>query len=374
MWNVVRKEVERCSKYEAGKSMEQVMAEYGLTQVVKLGSNENSYGPFPNALEAMRQEVSRINVYPERNYYRLKELVGQELGLDSDWISLGHGAGNILDTIAKTFLEEGDQVILPKQSYGLYREISKIMGAEVVETPLDERYAVDWRSMAESLNDRTKLIWLCNPNNPTGSVLDLGGFDEFVDSLPTRTWLVMDEAYCQFADPTLLPPTLKYVKERKNVIMVRTFSKYYGLAGARIGFVAAQPKVIQCYDTVSEPFNANRIGLAGAVATLKEDREACQSCGERMVSDRKWMSGELEQMGCRVTPSQANFIFYETPYDAQLLGERLLRKGVIVRPCGGWGYGHHIRVSIGKPEENQSFLDAMKETLEEVRLEILREN
>lgn len=357
----IRKQAYGCEKYVSGKSMDEVMREYGLQKVIKLGSNENQYGPYENAKKAMEEEIALLNIYPERNYIHLKELLAEKFGVGSDWISLRHGAGNVLDSIAKTLLEDGDEVIVPQQSYRLYREISKIMGAKVVEVSLTDKYEIDMKDFAKALSDKTKIVWLCNPNNPTGSVVPKEDIDWFVDQLPENCWLIIDEAYAEFADQELLPDTVKYIKEGKNVIGIRTFSKYYGLAGGRIGYLIANPELVNWYDTVSEPFNANRIGLAGACALLEKDQENCKKYCEIMKADREMMNKKLTEMGCECYPSQANFVFFSTPYNADDVAELLLRKGIIVRPCGGWGYDKHIRISIGTTEQNKEVLKELEE-------------
>ena len=359
----IRKEAYDCEKYVSGKSMDEVMAEYGLSSVIKLGSNENQYGPYETAFKEMQAEVGRINIYPEKNYIRLKELVGEKLGVTKDWVSLGHGAGNVLDSVAKTLLEDGDEVIVPQQSYRLYREISKIMGAKVIEVPLNDSYTIDLNDFKKALTPKTKIVWICNPNNPTGSIIDQDSFSSFIDAMPENCWMVLDEAYAEFCDSDLLPDVMKFIKEGKNVIDIHTFSKYYGLAGGRIGYLVASPEFVNWYDTVSEPFNANRIGLAGAVA-LMENEEECKKYGDLMIHDREWLNEELTKLGCKCYPSYANFVFFETPYSASEIGEKLLQKGIIVRPCGGWGYEKHLRVSIGTTEQNKEFLQGIKEVLQ----------
>ena len=367
MVNGIRKEAFSCEKYVSGKSMDQVMADYGLTSVVKLGSNENMYAPYPNALEAMREQLDMVNIYPERDYIRLKELLAAKFGVAGpDWISLGHGAGNVLDAVAKTLLEEGDEVIVPQQSYRLYPEISKIMGAKVIEVPLDETYTISLKAFAEAMNDKTKIVWLCNPNNPTGTVVSKEDFDWFVDQMPEQCWLVVDEAYAEFADEGALPDVVSYVKAGKQVIDIRTLSKYYGLAGQRIGYLIADPEFVNWYDTVSEPFNANRLGLAAACALLEKDTAECERCKALMVADRERMNGELAAMGCVPVHSNANFLFFDMPYAATDVAERLLRRGVIVRPCAGWGYPHHMRVSIGTTAQNDEFLTQIRAVFDEL--------
>lgn len=363
----IRKEAFVCDKYVAGKSTDEVMEDYGLTSVVKLGSNENMYAPYQIAIDAMKSELDRINIYPEKNYVRLKELIAEDYGVTSDWVSLGHGAGNVLDEVAKTLLEDGDEIVTGQQSYLLYQQISKIMGGQVVTVPLNENFTIETKEIISKFNEHTKIVWLCNPNNPTGSVIDKATFQELVDALPERAWLVVDEAYADFADQDALPNTIDYIKEGKQVILIRTFSKYQGIAGARIGCLIANPDFVNWYDTVSEPFNANRMGLAAAVALMSpEGKKECRKYGDLMVADRKWLNEELTKLGCDCFDSQANFVFFSTPYDASEVAELLLRKGVIVRPCGGWGYTKHIRVSVGTHEQNEIFLEKFKETLEEL--------
>ncbi len=361
----IRKFAYDCEKYVSGKSMDEVMEEYGLTSVIKLGSNENQYAPYPAAVQAMQAEIGRMNIYPEKNYIRLKELVGEKFGVTGDWVSLGHGAGNVLDEVAKTLLEDGDEVLLPKESYRLYREISKIMGAKVVEIPLNENYTIDLADYKKALTDKTKIVWICNPNNPTGTVIDKDTFGDLIDVLPEKCWLVVDEAYADFSDPNLLPDLMPYIKAGKNVINIHTFSKYYGLAGGRIGYLVANPEFINWYDTVSEPFNANRMGLAGAVA-LMEHPEDPKKYGDIMIKDRAWMNEELKKMGCTPIDSQANFVFFACPYPADEVAEILLQNGVIVRPCGGWGFDQFLRISIGTTEQNKVALTELKKAFDQL--------
>jgi len=360
----MRRSIQGVNAYQAGRSLSDVMREYGLEHVVKLGSNENSYGPFPMALQAMAGEIDRVNIYPEENFRRLRILLGQRFGLGQENIGIGHGAGGVLDALSRTFIEEGDEVIVPKQTYGLYREISRLMGAALVEVPL-RSYRIDLRDIRDAVTERTKLIWLCNPNNPTGTLFDRELLEPLSDMLPDSAWIIADEAYSEFADPSLLPDTVGMIKQGRNIASVRTFSKYYGLAGARIGYVIGSAELIRVYDTVSEPFNANRTGLAGAVATLRHDREAAEDAANSIRRDREELAGRLRELGCGVVPSEANFLFFSAGHDAAVLSERLVRKGVIVRPCTGWGYPEHIRVTIGTGPENGTFLKALGETLPE---------
>ena len=359
----VRKEVNDVQAYVPGKSIEEVKEKYGIESVIKLNSNENPYGPYKAALNVMIQEVRRMNIYPEKNFIKLKNILGDKYGLTEDNIGIGHGAGGIIETVAKTFLEEGDEVIVPTESYRLYREVSKIMGAKVIEVPLDDSYTIDLDKINKAITDKTKLIWICNPNNPTATMVDKKKLESLIYSLPEKTWIVLDEAYYEFADEDKRIDGIKYIKEGKNLMCIRTFSKYYGLAGGRIGYLIADSEIIQYYDRVSEPFNANRTGLAGAVATI----ELCQNdyikYGEIIIKDREILNSELKKLGCETHKSYANFIFFSTEYEADDIAEQLLNKGIIVRSCSEWGYSKSIRVTIGTKEENNKFFKSLKEIL-----------
>lgn len=361
--NGARKEVYTAEAYVSGKSMDDVKKEFNLTKVIKLGSNENPYAPFPNALEAMEKELPLIGIYPEANFIKLRKTLGEKFNLTADYIGLGHGGGGVLETIARLFIESGDEAIVPTQSYRLYREISKLMGGVVREVSLDENFTVSIENIIKTINPKTKIVWMCNPNNPTGTIVKKEDIDRLLESLPKNAWLVLDEAYVEFSDKRELPDVIEYIKNDKHVLCVRTFSKYYGLAGARIGYVIAAPNVINGFDTVSEPFNANRIALAGAVECLTSDKENCANAAKLLIEERERVSKELEKENLEVVKSHSNFIFFKVPCDADELGLFLLKRGIIVRPCGGWGYNNHIRVTVGKREEMDEFLEGVKEGL-----------
>ncbi|MDY0143092.1 MAG: histidinol-phosphate transaminase [Bacteroidales bacterium] len=356
----IRKAIEFVHPYVPGKTIDEVKTAYGLEEVIKLGSNENPYGPFENAKEAMIKEIDQIFMYPDYEYEKLKEILAHKNYLKPSNVTLSHGAGGVLETLAKAFIEEGDEVIIPTQTYGLYREISIVMGANVIESPLNENYTIDIEDIVAKCTDKTKLIWLCNPNNPTGTMFGEVEFESLLERMPGNTWIVMDEAYIEFSNLAKRIDTIKYIKQRKNVIVVRTMSKAYGLAGARIGYSFANEEMIRIIDTVAEPFNANRIGLAGAIATLTKDQEIYESRLQAITDERKNMSRELTDMGMICIPSETNFVFFETGLNASDIGEELLKRGIIVRPCTGWGYQEAIRVTVGTKYENKRFLEEFK--------------
>lgn len=363
----VRKAVATVHPYVGGKTVEEVRRDLGLERVVKLGSNENPYGPYPGAMAAMQEALKRINSYPEATFLELKGVIASLYALEAENIAIAHGAGGMLETLARTFLEPGDEVVMPRQTYGLYREISRLMGAQVREFDLDDAFTIDVDRALSLIGERTKIFWLCNPNNPTGTLFDSSRFDEVLDAMPATGWVVLDEAYAEFAAPSLLPDARGAIREGRRLVVVRTFSKAYALAGARMGYAIASPEMIGTIDTVAEPFNANRVGIEGARATLEEDATAYTEAMAAILSERAGLAEAIAQLRCSVVPTQTNFLFFGLPeelgVDAASISQDLLQRGVIVRPAGGWGYPRHLRVTVGTPEENEFFLEQFKEAL-----------
>jgi histidinol-phosphate aminotransferase len=362
----LRPEVLSMDPYEPGKTIEEVRRDLGLENIIKLGSNENPYAPFPGALEAMRAEVENTNRYPDIAFEEIKGLLADIHSVAPENIAISHGAEGMLQAMVKCFIETGDEVLLPSVTYALYRELSKLMGARIVDVPLRD-FTVDLESAASAVTDRTKLVWLCNPNNPTGTIIEPHLLDRLFERLPETAWVVLDEAYAEFTSKELLPDRARLIAQRKNIVSIRTFSKAYGLAGARLGYAIARNEVVTAIDTVSEPFNANRLGIAAGVAVLTRDREACERARLMIVADRKKISIQLEKMGLSVVPSHTNFVFFETPFSAAGVSDDLLKQGVIVRPCGGCGYDRAIRVTVGTGEENDIFLEALAKTINRMK-------
>jgi histidinol-phosphate aminotransferase len=355
----IRPDIDDVKPYVAGKTIEEVKRLYNLREIVKLGSNENPWGPYPAALAAMRREVSLLHTYPDNSFVEIKHLIGRMYGLDEQWIAVSHGAGGMLETLARTFIEPSSHVLIPEYTYGLYREISRLMGASIENVPMTPDMRVDIAQMKLKLRENTRVVWLCNPNNPTGTVADKDELVDLLQSLPKGCWLVLDEAYAEFADHILLPDRVELISQELPILSVRTFSKAYGLAGARLGYAIAHPDLIRVIDTVAEPFNANRIGLAGAKATIESERHAVDATVEIIRAERHRISAELRRRGYTVYESQANFVLFDAGCDAEELAERMLKLGVIIRSAAGWGLNTHIRVTVGKPEENDLFLEAL---------------
>lgn len=360
-----RKEVNSVAPYIQGETEDEVRRKFHLDKVVKLGSNENPYGPYYHARKAIIRSVEGINRYPEDDFINTKRVIANQFGLKADNVGLGSGAGNIIETISKMFLNAGDEVLIAKQSYRLYREVSKLMGAKVIEIPLTKDYQFDLQTFNEKINDKTKLIWICNPNNPTSAVTDPQALERFIADLPDHVWVVVDEAYADFAKPEHLPNLLQFIGH-KRVLILRTMSKAYGLAGARLGFLLGEPTAIAAYDTVTEPFNSNRSVLAATIASFKYDQPQFKRALKRIWGDKVGLTESLEILDCEVARSDANFVFVKLPDGAPSATEvtnQLMAQGVIVRDGTPWGYPDHIRVTIGKHDELEFFLEKFQAIL-----------
>ena len=358
----LRKAVTTVNPYVPGKSIEEVKRELGLKDIIKIASNENNYAPFPKVLKAMERELVNLNRYTDVTFKEIKRLLGELYGACPENFAMSHGAEGMLQTLCKCFIEEGDEIILPAVTYGLYKEISRLMAGIIVEVPM-VNHTADLQGIINAFTPKTKLIWLSNPNNPTGTIFPKEQFPGLLDALPDQAWVVLDEAYAEFAPFEALPDRVSLINAGKRIIVTRTFSKAYGLAGARLGYAMAHPDMITIIDTASEPFNANRIALAGAISVLTEDQEACHEALSNIIQDRQRLEHILSEMGMKVVPSSANFVFFETPYNAQLLFRDLLRRGIIVRPCTSWGYPNTLRVTVGTTEQIDRFLETFEDVL-----------
>ncbi|WP_311406799.1 histidinol-phosphate transaminase [Liquorilactobacillus uvarum] len=360
----LRREVDDCQPYIAGETEAAVLKKYNLKSVVKLGSNENSYGPYANACAAMQESLKYLNRYPEDDYVDLIATIAAQNGLTSKNVALGGGAGNVIETTSRLFLNEGDEVLIAKPTYRLYREVSILMGAKVKSVPVKADFTYDFTAFKAAITPKTKLIWLCNPNNPTGAINDPKDIERFIDEVGDDVWIAVDEAYADFIQTGQRAHLVEKIDQKKLVI-IRTFSKYYGLAGARVGYILARSKVISAYDTITEPFCVNRVGLFAARASLLMDQEEADEIKQKLIFEKEKLSKDLTQLGFEVVPSQSNFIFAKLPnnlYSGEIC-EELMSQGVIIRECDAWGYPHHVRITVGKKSENAQLISEVRKLL-----------
>lgn len=347
--------------YVPGKPIEELERELGVSDVVKLASNENPLGPSPKAVAAVREALGGLHRYPDGASFRLREKLARRLDVAPGQLVFGCGADEILELVAKAFLGPGDECVFAWPSFAMYPIVTKGMGATPVAVPLDADLVHDLAALASAVGARTRVVVVCNPNNPTGTSVGAAGFDRFAAALPADVLLLVDEAYVDFARRPDFPDALAWVRRRPGTLVVRTFSKSVGLAGLRVGFGVADPELAGYLERARHPFNVNLLAEAAAVAAL-DDREHLERTLQLNAEGLDFLSRELGALGIEVWPSEANFLLARPGPGAY---ERLLREGVIVRPLAGFGMPDHVRITIGLPEENERLVKALRRIAEE---------
>ncbi len=361
---LMRKNLEDLIPYEPGKPIEEVKREYGLKEVIKMASNENCLGPSPLAVEALRKALSNIHLYPDGGGFSLRRKIAQRLGLKMENIILGNGSDEIIRMIVETFLNPGEETIMGDPAFIIYEMATKVMNGNCIKVPL-KNYAHDLYAMREKITPRTKLFFVSNPNNPTGTMVRRKEVDEIMKDFPEHTIAVFDEAYYEYIEEEDFPDTLYWLKRGKNIIILRTFSKIYGLAGLRIGYAISSPQIISALNRVRQPFNTNSLAQTAALAAL-DDEEHVRRSRELNRKGKEYFYREFRRMGLEFIPTATNFILVNVKRDGREVFEKLLRKGIIVRPMSGYGLSTFIRVTIGREEENQKFISSLKEVMEEI--------
>lgn len=347
----------RIRPYPPGKPVEEVERELGFT-AVKLASNENPLGPSPKAVEAILKAVQRVNMYPDGQGYYLKKRLAEIRQLDLEQIILGAGSTDLIELAAKTFLCGGDEAITSESAFYIYRLAIEEMGAGLVLVPLRDM-TFDLTGIARAVTQRTKVIYLGNPNNPTGTMFTAAELDRFLDSIPSTILVVLDEAYCDYVQRPDYSHSLDYVRAGRNVLVLRTFSKVHGLAGLRLGYGMGHEELIGALERIRSPFNANSLAQAAGLAAL-EDRDHVARSVESNSREMKFLTEELALAGVRYTPSVGNFLLIDTGRDCEEDFVRLLHEGVIVRPMKLYGFPTSLRVTVGAHEDNQRFLEGLQ--------------
>lgn len=348
----------RIRPYPPGKPVEEVERELGRT-AIKLASNENPLGPSPKAQEAIRNALDRIHIYPDGSGYYLRGRLAEIHELAPEQIILGAGSTDLIELAAKTFLSgSGDEAITSESSFYLYRLAIEDMGAALVQTPMRNQ-TFDLPAIAHAITPRTKLIYLGNPNNPTGTVFTVTEFDRFLAAIPQRVLVILDEAYYEYVQRPDYSRSVELVKAGKNLLVLRTFSKVHGLAGVRLGYGMGHPELIACLQRIRSPFNASSLAQAAGLAAL-DDREHVAKSVESNRCEMKFLTGELTLLGVNYEHSEANFLLIDTGRDCEEDFIRLLHEGIIVRPMKMYGFPTCLRVTVGCHEENERFLEALE--------------
>lgn len=361
-----RPAVTQLKPYSPGKPIWEVQREHGLTNVVKLASNENPLGPSPRALEAIARLLPELHRYPDVQAAELKEKLAVRLGVTPGNLIVTNGGDELITLLSETFLEPGDQIVVPSPVFGEYEFGALLMGAEVIKTPLTADFGYDAEALLAAVTPRTKLVYLCSPHNPAGTYLPQAALRRLLHALPEGVLVVLDGAYSHYATAGDYTDGLSFVREGYPVLALQTFSKIYGLAGLRVGFGAAPADIIAQIMRVKEPFNVNALAQAAALAAL-DDVEHVRASQALNAAGKGWLYGELSRLGVPVVPSQSNFVLARTGPDAAALCHRLQAAGVIVRSGETWGLAEHVRITVGLPEENERLIAVLGSLLKDDR-------
>jgi histidinol-phosphate aminotransferase len=354
--------VRSLSPYVPGKPIEELQRELGLSDIIKLASNENPYGPSPQALDAMRRALEDSWLYPDGSGHALKQKLAAKLGVSASQITLGNGSNDVLVLLAEAFLKPGLEAIYSQYAFAVYPIAVQATGATGIVTPATPADSAmplghDLAAMARAITPRTRLVFIANPNNPTGTWVPAAPLREFIAKVPEQALVVLDEAYFEYTQGMELQDGVAWLAEFPNLVVVRTFSKAYGLAGVRVGYAISHATVADMLNRVRQAFNVSVVGLAGAAAAL-DDVAHLEKAVRIAVSERARVATRLARIGVRVLPTAGNFLMLHAGPKAREKFDALLRKGVIVRPVGNYHLPEHLRVTLGTPDQNDRFLSA----------------
>jgi histidinol-phosphate aminotransferase len=341
--------------YVPGKPIEELERELGIKDSIKLASNESPLGPSPLVLKTLRKSLGDVHRYPDGGCYFLRDALSDSLGLSPDELIFGNGSNEVIELAVRTFLRPGDEAIMASPSFVVYSMIMQAAGGKNIMVPLNN-WCHDLRAMASNITERTRIVFIANPNNPTGTINTNAEMDSFMKQVPEGVLVVLDEAYYEYVTSPDYADSLRYLRQGKDILILRTFSKIYGLAGLRIGYGIAKSSILADMNRVRQPFNINSLAQKAARAAL-QDREHLMKAKKINEKGKRYLYRELKAMNVQCVPSETNFIYIVLPGDfATTLHLDLLKQGVIVRPMGS----REIRVTVGLQRENKRFIEAMK--------------
>jgi histidinol-phosphate aminotransferase len=354
------------SPYVPGKPISELAREYGLSDIIKLASNENPYGPSPAAIAAMHAAIADAWLYPDGSAHELKRAVAAHLAVSSECVTVGNGSNELLLMLAETFMSAHSSGVCSRYGFAIYPLVIRATGGRCIEVPAlpagdPMPYGHDLEAMARAVGTDTRLVFIANPNNPTGTWVDRDRLRAFIAAAPADMLIVLDEAYVEYARLSGCESGLAWLGEFPNLVLVRTFSKGYGLAGVRVGYALSHPEVADDLNRIRPAFNVSNVAQAAAIAALA-DQAHVERAARLVVAERERMAAALRAMGVRFAPSAGNFLLVEVGAAAQVY-EQLLRGGVIVRPVAGYGLPRHLRISVGRPEQNERLLKLLGSVL-----------
>jgi histidinol-phosphate aminotransferase len=358
---LTRREIRDLPVYSPGLGIEDVKRIYGVSEVVKLGSNENPLGPSPLAVEAIRGAAGTVSIYPDGACTELRSKLSEKLRVAPERFIFGNGTDEIIDLIFFAFFNQGDVAVMGDPTFSSYFLSGMTMGAALSYVPLcDHCHLVD--EMIAAVDERTKAVFIGTPHNPTGTICTARELELALEALPPEVLLVWDEAYCEYVDDPSYPDSLEYLDRFPNLLVLRTFSKIYGLAGLRVGYGMTAPGVVDYLERVRPPFNVNSLGQVAAIAAL-DDEEHVKRSRATNAEGKRFLDGEFRRLGLDPIPTQANFILVRFDEVTEDLAGKLLEKGIIVRDGDSLGYPGHVRVTVGTPEQNRAVIGALEEIL-----------
>ncbi len=350
--------VSQINPYVPGKPIEELERELGIEGSVKLASNENPVGPSKKALDAIGRHLAGLNRYPDGGGYYLAKTLAARLGIGEDELIFGNGSNEIIDIAVRTFMRPGEDAVMAWPSFVVYPMAVQALGANGIKVPLrDFRHDLD--AMADAITGATRIVFIANPNNPTGTISTRDEFDRFMERVPEGVLVVVDEAYYEYVTSPDYADSMKHLRAGRDVLVLRTFSKIFGLAGLRIGYGISKPEILADMNRIREPFNTSTVAQAAARAAV-DDAEHLEYSKKINEEGKKYLYGELDTMGVKYVPTEANFVFIVVDKKATDVYDALLRRGVIVRPMGE----NFLRVTIGLPDENRKFIGEMKEVMQ----------
>lgn len=361
MKSLTSKSIEKLIPYPPGKPIEELERELGLTGSIKLASNENPLGPSPLAVKAIQGELTRLNRYPDGSGYYLKSRLSEFLGLPRERIIIGNGSNELIELVIRTFVQREDQVIQACPTFLVYEKVVTASGAELQSVPLKD-FRLDLDSILKAVNDRTKVLFINNPNNPTGSALLKNEVKAFLGALPKDILVVLDEAYIDFVFDSEVADGRELLDVFPRLLVLRTFSKLYGLAGLRVGYGFADAAIIDYMDRVRQPFNVNTLAQAGARAAL-DDVDFVNRTLELTRTGLAYLCQELDGLGLEYLPTHTNFFLIKVRPGGKQVYQQMLKQGVIVRAMDSYGLSEYIRINVGLAEENERFIRTLKKVL-----------
>lgn len=351
--------------YPPGKPIEELEREYGISGSIKLASNENAWGPSPKAVAAIREALANLHRYPDGSCYYLAQSLANKIGVKPEELVFGNGSNEIIGLLIAAFLQPGEEVITSHPTFLMYQKLVQVQGGANTVIPLTENLHHDLKAILAAVSAKTRMIFLDNPNNPTGTIIARDDFATFMEQLPEGIMVVLDEAYVDFVDPDLRIDVLSYIRSGKSMAALRTFSKAYGLSGLRLGYGIMDTEIAGYLNRVRQPFNVNSLAQVGGMAALADD-EHYRMTLEQSRAGIEWLSKEVAGLGCRPLPTHTNFFLIDVKGDGKKLYEHMLHHGVIVRPMLAYGFPNYIRITVGRPEENQRFVGTLAKSLKEL--------